>query len=244
VRKNGLIAPVLILLALLSILPPVDAFTISRISQTARLKQVLTENNMLSGNVITPNDKIPEEAKQTIRESMSYLERLRYLDRIEWLPDYTSSEFSNIFGFSSNLYVGKSEYKNIYLYLKQGTPVDIAGYDYILDTNIGKDGANSEIGTFEKDGRSFTLSYQQEGEKTYLLLFEQKTELLRFPVDDIFDRYADSNGNGIELTPEEARFSAQNNVAILTLVTKMININSWQDGINKRAEAYILIKIK
>lgn len=244
VKRNGLIAPVLILLALLSILPPVDAFTISRISQTARLKQVLTENNMLSGNEITANDKIPEEDKQTIRESMSYLEQLRYLDRIEWLPDNTSSEFYNIFGFSPNRYDGESEYKNIYLYLKQGTPINISGYDYILDTTIGKDSGNYDIGAFEKDGRSFTLSYHLVAEKTYLILAEKEVELLRFPVDDIFDRYADGKSNGTELTPEEAAFSAQNDRAILTLVTKMININSWQDGISKLAEAYILIKIK
>jgi hypothetical protein len=243
VRKNGLIAPVLILLAILSILPPVDAFTVSRVSQTVRLKQILIENNMLSDNVITPNDKIPDADKQTIREIMSYLERMRYLDRIDWLSGYNSSEFYNTFGFSPYLYDGKAEYKNIYLYLKQGTPIDIFGYDYILDTNIGKDGTTTNVGTFEKNGRSFTLGYRHE-DKTYLILLENEEELLRFPIDDIFGRYADSHSNGIEMTPEEATFTAQNERAILTLVTKMININSWQDGISQQAEAFILIKIK
>ena len=41
VRKNGVIAALLIVFAIISIVPPVDAFTVSRSSQTNTLKNVL-----------------------------------------------------------------------------------------------------------------------------------------------------------------------------------------------------------
>ena len=243
VRKNGLIAPVLILLATLSVLPPVDAFTISQVSQTARLKNILIENEMLSDNVITPNSKLASADKQAIREIMDYLERMRALDRIEWLKGYHPSEFYSTFGFSPNWYDDSKDYKNIFLYLKQGTPINISGYDFILDTSVNKEGTNSSIGAFEKNGHTYTLQYKQEEEKIYILLKEKEEMLLRFPIDDIFNRFTDST-DGIELTPEEATFTVQNDWASLTLVTKTVNINSWQDGISEQSDAYILVKIK
>ena len=64
VRKNGVIAALLIVFATISIVPPVDAFTISRNSQTDALKDVLEQNNMLEDNKIKPNKSITEKDGQ------------------------------------------------------------------------------------------------------------------------------------------------------------------------------------
>ena len=66
VRKNGIIAAMLIIFSVVSIVPPVDAFTISRTSQTNTLKNVLVKNNMLVNNKIKPNGSISDKDKKTI----------------------------------------------------------------------------------------------------------------------------------------------------------------------------------
>ena len=101
VRKNGVIAALLIVFATISIVPPVDAFTISRSSQTDTLKNVLEQNNMLENNKILPNESISNKDKQTITNAINYLSRMEYTKKIAWLPeDFNAYEdFSDTFGF-------------------------------------------------------------------------------------------------------------------------------------------------
>jgi hypothetical protein len=78
VHKNGVIAPILMGMALLSILPPVDAFTVSRTNQINRLEAVLMKNNMLTEDIITPKSDISEEDKEKIIKAVDYIIRMGY----------------------------------------------------------------------------------------------------------------------------------------------------------------------
>ena len=53
-KHNGLIAIALLVLSAISIIPPIDAFTVSKNNQISFLEQKLTENNMLENNEIVP----------------------------------------------------------------------------------------------------------------------------------------------------------------------------------------------
>ena len=55
VRKNGSVAALLIIFSIFSIVPPVDAFSISKSSQINLVEKVLLENKMLEEDTITPN---------------------------------------------------------------------------------------------------------------------------------------------------------------------------------------------
>ena len=101
VRKNGIVALLLIIFSAISIVPPVDAFTISRNSQTETLENVLVKNNMLENNQIKANASISDKDKEIITNSMSYLSRMEYTNKIEWLPDDFNmyEDFSDTFGF-------------------------------------------------------------------------------------------------------------------------------------------------
>lgn len=101
VRKNGIIAALLIMFAAVSIVPPVDAFTISRMSQTNLLKNVLVKNNMLENNKIKPNASISENDKLIITNTINYLSMMEYTKNIPWLPDHFNpdTDFYNTFGF-------------------------------------------------------------------------------------------------------------------------------------------------
>lgn len=246
VRRNGLIAPVLIILSLISVLPPVDAFTVSYRNQISRLKNVLTDKGMLSGNVITPNPNLTEKDKQTIISSLSYLETMDYTNEIRWLSDYRITyDFNKTFGFPR---YGQSEkeYGSTYLYLDPELMIDIAGYDFLRNTTINDYRDTFKEASFQKNGIQYTLEYRRAEGKLYLILTEEETELLRFPVNQIFERFETNHqkNHSAQMTEEEARFKLENERAILTLTVRDININYWQEGSSRNAEAYVLVKIK
>lgn len=246
IRKNGLIAPILILLSLLSILPPVDAFTVSRNSQTGRLKSVLMENGMLTGNGITPNPDLNENDRKRITSSIDYLNQMNYTEDIPWLADYSSTyNFDQTFGFPRYGYT-KGEYGSLYLYLDPESMINVAGYDYLRSVNISGDGNNQREAAFRKDGVDYTLEYDRSGVKTDLVLKSEETELIRFSVNEIIDRFNTSEqvNHSAELSEEEAKFTVENEQAVLTLTVQIININYWQEGSNWYADAFILIRIK
>jgi hypothetical protein len=81
-RKNGIIAAMLIIFTIVSIVPPFDAFTLSRTNQTRLLKKVLMQNNMLKNNRIIPKSTISTRDKERIRETVSYLDMMEYTEDI------------------------------------------------------------------------------------------------------------------------------------------------------------------
>ncbi len=89
VRKNGIVAGILIIFAAVSIIPPVDAFTISEKSQVNTLEEVLVKNGMLKDNVIIPNASIPNEDKEKITSTVQYL----------WMMNYHNGPFLSSKGF-------------------------------------------------------------------------------------------------------------------------------------------------
>ena len=105
VRKNGSVAALLIIFSIFSIVPPVDAFSISKSSQINLVEKVLLENKMIEEDTITPNSNVSNEDKKTITNAMSYLNTMDYTKELAWLPkdfDYYE-DFSDTFGFSGVL---------------------------------------------------------------------------------------------------------------------------------------------
>lgn len=194
VRKNGIIAAMLIVFALISIIPPVDAFTISRKSQTDILKNVLLKNGMLDNNVIKPNASIPEEDKKIITKAIRYLRMMEYTKKITWLPaDFDMYEdFYKTFGF--NEYEVPENYNQpVYLGLEQKTPIDITDYDSFVyfHVNISADSnANEKICDIVKSGKNYTLKKDTTNDKCDVYLAgENNQELIRFPTREIFDKF-------------------------------------------------------
>lgn len=241
VQKNGLIAPILIFLTLISILWPVDAFTISRMNQAGRLKAILEENDMLSGNEIVANANLSESDQTTLINSLEYLEKLNYLDRYPWLNTYRStSSFKRIFGFDK--YPLNDKYENRYFSLATEEMVAIHGYDYMKEISIYGEEDRS-LSTFESNGSTFSVELVRDGNR-FLVLKEGNSELVRLPFQEITNRLEISDQFSKEMTLEEASFTVENDTAILTLVAKSINISIWQDQPEVHIEGYLLIKIR
>ncbi len=130
--KNGFIALLAAGLAILSVIPPVDAFTVSRCSQIARLENMLRSEGVLSkdGKII-PKSAVPVKTRLESTRILDYLEMRNYLKYINWLPsDFKINEMKDTFGFDaayedwSEKYFGAS--------LDTQKPIEISGYDIFI----------------------------------------------------------------------------------------------------------------
>lgn len=255
VRKNGIIAILLIGFSLFSIIPPVDAFTISRTSQQKKLENVLIKNTMLVDNKITPNSSISDEDKKIISTTIDYLEMMDYTKKLEYLgKDFNLyRDFYNTFGFYRYEDIIYRQ-DNIYISLNRQSPINISGYDTLVVTDfyIGKDNTNSnnKLCDFEKAGHKYSLSINYSLDSSYIWLSNDKgEELMRISMKDVFDKFeASTSGNypisKDSISPEQATFAQENNKAAISLVALNINIQKSNVENPYNGEFYIFLKIK
>jgi len=245
VHKNGIIAPILLVLSLISIVPPVDAFTISRVNQTGRLENALKKNNMLEGNAIIPNTSLSEKDRQIIASSVIYLNNMKYIKDVEWLASYNeTNNFEKTFGFMEYEHIDV-EYKNDYYNRKQ-EPISISGYDFIVRSSVNYQENNMKIGSFKNNGLDFTLRsvFTKEEEWDIVLIDENNNEILRNSIDEIFNHFMARDLDREMLTTEEATFTEENDLATLTIIIESINNSEWENGKSQYADINILVKIK
>lgn len=246
IKKNGMIALILMILSIISIVPPVDAFTVSRINQENRLEKALIRNQMLRDNTIQPNSAAVMEDQKIIAGSINYLTMTGDLKNIALLKDYAKSmDFKKTFGFDQYAGVDKS-IQNIYFYRDLGHVISVTGYDYYLRTNVSPTADDNLICSFDKGGLTYQLisrSNQANGRDIVVNAPGDK-EILRFPVQDIFSRYMDKKSLSNLMSIEEASFYKESKDAAIAVVVDSVNINQWEGGKDQTAEINILIKIK
>jgi hypothetical protein len=248
VRKNGVIAALLIIFTVISVIPPVDAFTLSRRSQTNMLKNVLVKNNMLVNGSIKPNSSIPEEDKKKISTAVSYLSMMEYVDRIEWFHHKFNSydDFYKTFGF--NQYeVPNAVNQSVYVGIEQQAPVNITGYDSFVYFNVQINDRNNagKICDIVKDDRVYTLSRKITNDQCDVLLTgENKKELIRYPTREIFDKFYNYSAVKGQISADQATFIKENETAKITIVVQNLNINKNADKTYYMADLYAFVKIK
>lgn len=247
VRKNGIIAAMLIAFSAISIIPPIDAFTISRISQENLLKTILLQNAMLENNAITPNSSISKEDKEKIILSAEYLGTMKYTDEISWMPkDFNVYEdFYETFGFYRYDLPDKLN-RFINVFINSSNPLDISGYDILTHAYIYSDEkSKSEICTFKKLGKIYVLTKEYSGDNyDVVLLNDSNGELIRFSTSEILSRYSSYSTDKSEISNEEATFTAENDEVKLSFVVQNASINVSPNQMYCNADLYILVKLK
>lgn len=247
-HNNNVIAPILIVLSLISIFPPIDAFKVSKENQISRLSKVLEENNMLIDDKIIPNDSLSEDEEQIIINSVRYLSRMNYLNEISWLKSYGQNyDFEGIFGFSQ---YGKSidtEMNEVRRYnLYDRIPIDISVYDFFVAAEFFGDNNQDYLDvSFWKD-KTYTLVQEKDNDIGEIILKDEEgNEMIRYSLSSIFDGFKDKEERFGEIPLEEAQFVVENNKAIICIVTRAINYEEWEDeNAYQHIDAYILVKIK
>jgi len=147
VTKNFIIALLGAVLAIISVIPPVDAFTVSRSSQITRLEQILTVDGMLTGGKITPKADASLEVRKETTSILNYLERRNYLQSISWLPpemkstvpkpyaNLTEKNMKTVFGFEPAYEAISPSSKYFYAGLDMHKqPLSISDYDVFVGT--------------------------------------------------------------------------------------------------------------
>ncbi len=253
VRKNGIIAALLIGFSLFSIIPPGDAFTISRASQVGRLTDTLIENKMLENNTTIPNPSVSEADKKIISDSVNYLAMMEYTQEISYLgEDFDVYEdFFDIFGFyryEENAYRQDS----IYLNLDQQSPIDISDYETFVVANfyIDNEKLDSVITEFENNGKTYTLTRDKTAVSGMLVLSDKTgSELMRIDMKEVFDHFDTSPGGDYQIIKDsmsaaEATFTQENDQAVISLVAMFLAIEKSGSEPIYNGDFYVLVHIK
>ena len=245
VQKNGIIAPILIVLSIVSIFPFIDVFTISRANQVGRLADALERNRMLQDNTIIPNPDISESDKKIIINSVHYLNQMGYTDEVEWLKDYKRSfPFESTFGFQE--YEGnrplEDRYQSVTVVRNRDLMIPVAGYDFMTQMSAYEN--SSQETDFEMDGKLYTLRLYSQSQYEQVMLLEQDgQEIIRYAFHDIYNQYESSTGE-IQVNTEDVTFTEENDKAVITIIADTISINVWNEGRNQQADFVVLVNVK
>lgn len=252
VRKNGIIAAMLIGFLLFSIIPPVDAFTISRINQIDRLTNTLSRNGMLQeDDVVMANSSLSETDQKIIANTVDYLVKMDYSKEIPYLGENfdIDKDFYNTFGFYFDQNSNILE-ESVFLNLDMQAPIDISNYDTFVEAYYNEQDQKTEsvFSHFKTKGKKYELSWDKTVDFEILKLTDETNqELIRINTEEVFDYYntvatENSQLNKAALTADEATFIKENNQVTIALIAKSIDIEKSGSGNN--GNFYVLIKIR
>ncbi len=246
VKKNGVFAAMLILFFLICVVPPLDAFSVSRVSQENRLKNVLLKNAMLENNYILARASVSKEDKKKMITAAEYLSRMGYTDRISWMPKGFSfnEDFYNTFGFDR--YESETDNRRVlYVALKPESAITISGYDAMTHAFLNdSDSGETRVSEILSSDRLYFLDKVKDGGELDFILTQENQELLRWNTQEIFSRYRIYTQERTELSKEEAIFVKENEEAKIMFVVREANINFLNDETTYFVNLDILILIK
>ena len=161
VSKNRYIALLAAAFAIISILPPVDAFSVSRNSQIDRIEAILQSEGMLSQGVLNPKATASEETRKEVTNILQYLDSNSSTDYVSWLPQdfdmYIDMEDS--FGFDPYYaYDTDGSPRFFYASLDTEVPLDISGYDVSMIISSYVEINEEKVFAFEIEGRDYKLT--------------------------------------------------------------------------------------
>lgn len=251
IEKNGIVIAVLIVLATISIIPPVDAFTISKSSQIRIFESVLNKNNMLENNKIIANSNISEDDKEIIRNSIQYIYYMKYYKEIEYLSDMENqyNDFENTFGFKRYF---ESEVSNNYYYvdkyLIENSFIDLEDYNSLAKFEI----YTREPGMYENrqiiiNGKTYYFDLSHINIDHTIDIREENNDLLiSFKLNDLYDEEKDSSNSNkqYEMDIDEASTIFENEKIKVKIIVERLFVTLYE---NDKADNYkfdALLKIK
>lgn len=241
--------------AVLSIIPPVDAFTVSKNSQEARLEEILIRNGMLNNNEIVPNEDISNEDKYEITNISDYLARMGYLRDIEWFPEQYISDsgyyrdFEKIYGFGPyyDSYSPDGAPRYVYVSLDDSREIDVTGYDRFIKLSISSSiGKTTEEGTFNIGGEKYTIKQKTDdaGYISLAILNESGNELIEIPMKDFTDGLFENASEPKSLmSPEELTIDAQNENIKVRIIADSLNADKTEGSIHINGSLFLLASI-
>ena len=233
ISKNSFIALLAASFAIFSILPPVDAFTVSRVSQINRVENILQAEGILSEGKLTPKANATEHNKLETTNILSYLDMRSSLKYIDWLPEDFNiyEDMKGVLGFEP-AYPGYPGDKNQYFYasLDAQKPVSISGYDVSVTVHSGRymKGESPSSFNFSLDGLDYKLIIERlSNEETRVEVRDASgTELIGTGLYEFAEGLAETGNIQRELLPpEDMTLDVAQNGYKLRIVFQYISIS-------------------
>lgn len=236
VTGNRLIALLAAGFAVISIIPPVDAFGISRNSQISRLERILEGEGMLSGGVLTPKSSATEETKKETSSILSYLEGHAALDRLSWLPqDFVLYEdMETTFGFAPTYSEYDPNTKYTQFFLASNAPLPISGYDISVNVNSSRYDSDDQTISFAVRDNAYRMSVSRisDSDARVSVQAADGTELAGTNLYDFTRALIDTDSNSMNgLSAGKLTLDTEQNGYRLRIIFQNINVDSGSYGI-------------
>lgn len=237
--KPGAIAILAACFAILSVLPPVDAFTVSRTSQLSRIEVIFARNHMLMQGKVVPGSNISSGDKMEITNIMNYMDQMGHTSYLKWLPaDYMEyRDFEKVFGFSQTYSrEGQTPDSNTYFNANadQRLPLDVSGYDTMLRAGIYTSGTgNIDSFSFKLGETAYRLDTARTAgdDVTFTITDAAGTKLSEFSVAPFLKKLqaVEITGDKGLLPPEILTFDAESTVFRIRILFQNISFRIEPD---------------
>ena len=231
VTKNGIIALMAAGFAIFSILPPVDAFTVSRVSQITRLETMLSAEGILTDGKINPKADASLTLRMETTSILNYLQNRNYTKYLTWLPaDFkTNNNMQNTLGFEpayENIN-GNQNFFNANMDMQK--PLNISGYDMMFNINAYRtmDKSNEPKFDFEVRGVKYSLTVERlSSQEAYVSVQDANGAVLvgtgLYDFATLLPSFS-SGAKGI-LSPENMTLNVENNGYKLRIMLQNVNM--------------------
>jgi hypothetical protein len=238
--------------ALLSIIPPVDAFTVSKNSQAKRLTEILNRNSMLVDGEIVKKTKLSTDDMFEITNISNYMHEMGYLDDMDWFPeeyaDNYYGNFKNIYGFDQYYdrgFPGQDERLYFNAMLDENERINIENYDIFFKMTIHNKREPDEVtGEFSLKDKNYMVK-QIADEKGYLTItvLDETNILMEIPMKEFIDGlFEKSNASKGTMDKESLTIEKQNDKLKVKLLINDINVDKYNpDDIYIYANIYVFV---
>ncbi len=232
IKRNSMIALLAAVFAVISIIPPVDAFTVSRITQIQRLEKMLTAENILVDGTISAKPDASENIKIETTNILNYLNNHNYLKYVSWLPqDFDIyQDMKSTFGFDQ-AYPGYDGEQNRYFAagIDNQKPILISDYDIAFTVSSYRypDKENQPVYDFSVNGANYTLKVSRVSAQEVRIAVQNQagTELIATGLYEFALGLSETSGAPKEaLPPERMTLAIDQNGYKLKVILQNVNI--------------------
>lgn len=237
--RNILLPILIVVLALVAVLSPLNAYTTSINSQNRRFEAVLKANNMVSEGRIIPSTGLTMEEKRNIAGILRYFERNHSFEKLKLLPKgFSIDKTEGVFGFSLrdiNYYDIDRGYFSYYIDHRDRV-ISSMGFDYLIDHAVYS-GDNTSYSL----GQNIVVNIQNNN----LLIRRDGAEIYRMDLEKTaIELHQRLKGKSL-ITIEEGTVLDENESVRVKLVAKNLGLTEESSKLNlNMMEFYLLVKIK
>ena len=251
-KKNAVIAVVLTGFALISVTPPIDAFTVSSNSQLRIIEQVLTSNNMIENGAIVPNSSLSDKDKSVITDGMQYLYDVKETDKVQGVSaDFEMyNDFESTFGFSPYYEtVNAVEQGTNYWYSLDTTkPVEIGSYDYMITASGNNYAGKNQDGTvtaITDQGKQYEAAVLTGSDKIDIQIRDENGKvLLTSSVVELINKVVLNNSSVSDgqIAPKDMTFDVTGNGVSMRIIFQNMSKSESSSGVNYDAGMLLLLR--